>query len=85
MMDVDKNTGLPQLHSSHLWLLGIGSHPFKCTKTGMVDEAEEPINKVSGSKGVAVRCVTHHGHCLDGIRLVTSHCGRDWGPTMYIP
>ena len=24
-MDVDKNTGLPHLHSSHLWLVGIGS------------------------------------------------------------
>ena len=25
MMDVVKNTGLPQLHNSHLWLLVIGS------------------------------------------------------------
>ena len=58
---------------------------FKCTKTGMIDEAEEPINKVNGSEGMTVRCVTHHGHCLDGTRLVASHRERDWAPTMYIP
>ena len=43
-----------------------GRHPFKCTKTGMADEAKEPINKVNGSEAMTVRCVTHHGHCLDG-------------------
>ena len=51
----------------------------------MVDEADEPTNKVNGSEGMTVRCVTHHGHCLDGSRLVASHRGRDWAPTMYIP
>ena len=56
-----------------------------CTKTGMADEAEEPINKVNGSEAMIVRCVTHHGHCLDGTRLVASHRGRDWAPSMYIP
>ena len=118
MMDANKNTGLPQLHSSHLWLLGIGSthrwphhgtsprlacktkyrvsstlkglvyrgrYPFKCTKTGMVNEAEEPINQTKVTHDMTVRCVTHHGHCLDGTRLVASQRGKDWAPTLYIP
>ena len=51
----------------------------------MADEAEEPINKLNGSQAMTVRCVTHHGHCLDGTRLAASHNGRDWAPTMYIP
>ena len=43
------------------------------------------LYKVNGSEAMTVRCVTHHGHCLDGTRLVASHRGRDWASTMYIP
>jgi len=51
----------------------------------MADEADDPMKGFNGSEGMTVRCVTHHGHCLDGSRLVASHRGRDWAPTMYIP
>ena len=45
--------------------------------TGMADEVEEPINKVNGSGAITIRCVIHHGHCLDGTTLVASHRERD--------
>ena len=51
----------------------------------MLDEAEEPTNKVNGSEGMTVGCVTHNGHCLDETRLVASHRGSVWALTMYIP
>ena len=50
-MNVDKNTGLPQLHNSHLWFQELVAHsngPHHGTsfglKTGMVDDADELNN-----------------------------------------